>query len=261
MKLKKLIEAIDTELSIDSFHDASFNGLQVEGAEEVATIVLAVSACQEVFDMAIELGAQLVLVHHGLFWEGADPRLVSFHGKRIKTLLQHNISLAAYHLPLDAHMTLGNNAQIAHILGLKQVKPWGEYKKASTLIGVSGELDAEISLDALVTEVDKKLNTVSSVLQFGADKVKSIAVVSGGAGNDFLEQALNLPADVLITGELEEPMYHLAKEAGINVIGAAHYATERWGVMALGEWLEKKFANVSKSDGLTCEFVEVENPL
>lgn len=254
MKRDDLIGAINEELKLESFSDVSFNGLQVSGSETIKKIAVAVSVSQEVIEAAVDISANLLIVHHGLMWKGNDERLVSFKGARVKTLMMNDLNLAAYHLPLDAHMKLGNNAQIARLLDVQDISSWGWYEKSQCDIGVIGALKNQVNIHDFVKSVNEKLSTVSSVLQFGKENIKKVAISSGGAGVPYVEQAIVDGADVLITGDLFEPMYHLAKEAEIHVIGAGHYASERWGVLALAEWIQDKYA-------IPYQFIEVENPL
>lgn len=248
MKLSELIDYTGQLLLVDRFRDYCPNGLQVEGREEVRSIVSGVTANLALLEHAIALRADLVLVHHGYFWKGEDARVVGMKQKRLKLLLKHDVSLAAYHLPLDAHTELGNNAQLAQVLGFT-IEGWAGDQN----IVAYGAVDRPISLDEMVGRVEQKLGR--RPLVFG-DRAKPIARIAWctGAAQDYIDIALALGVDAFLTGEVSERTYHTAQETGIAFISAGHHATERYGVQALGAYLSERF-------GLQHHFVDIDNPV
>jgi dinuclear metal center YbgI/SA1388 family protein len=242
--LKKLVSFLDSELSLSEFPgDDSINGLQVEGGQRVGKIGLAVDACEYTFEQASERGIDFLLVHHGLIWGG----LKSVRGvmrRRIKTLLDSGISLYACHLPLDWHPQYGNNAELLKVLSIEKKSEFGEYH--GKRIGYWGKTGTAMSMAAFVKLVDKILKTRSSYADFGK-KVRHVGVVSGG-GWSAIHDAEELGIDTFLTGEPSHSAYHLAKEMGVNLIFAGHYATETLGVRAVGRMLKKQF-------GLQVEFI------
>jgi dinuclear metal center YbgI/SA1388 family protein len=222
-------------------------GLQVVGAAEVSSVVSGVSASRELFERAAAAGAQLVLVHHGLFWRN-EPLVVDRRLRgRLEVLFTADLSLVAYHLALDAHPELGNNARLAAMLGIERETPFGG-------LGLGGRIaGGAIGLDDLVERVTQVVDRVPLVLRGGPERVERVAVSSGGSGYDLIEAA-HQSYDALITGEPEEPNFHTARELGITLIAGGHHATERLGVQALGDHLAERF-------GLFHEYVEVPNPV
>lgn len=236
VSLKNIIEALDSEFSFFKGEDDSCNGLQVEGKEEVSKVAVTCDASLETIEKAISEKAEFIFCHHGLFWKKALPEKVHLvWRKRLKILLKNDVSLYAVHLPLDAHPTMGNNALLANMLGLKNLEPAGEYNCSK--IGFKGV--KECSLEELAKEVKNKLGE-ARVFKFH-DNCKNIAVGSGGCGF-VAHNAFSENVDTLVTGEFKHSDYHLAKENNCNVIEAGHYNTEVLGVREIGKWLEKKFA-------------------
>ncbi|MBA4373560.1 MAG: Nif3-like dinuclear metal center hexameric protein [Thermodesulfovibrio sp.] len=236
--LKKLVSFLNHELSLSEFpRDESANGLQVEGSREVRKIGLAVDACDAVFEKAAEQQVDFLLVHHGLIWGGVKS-ITGILRKRIKVLIDHNISLYACHLPLDWHPEYGNNVQLLRLLGLRKTGEFGEYH--GKRIGYRGHLSREISLNDFKARVDKKLGVQSQAIDFNR-KVKNIGIVSGG-GWSALHDAEEHDIDTFLTGEPSHSAYTLAEELKINLIFAGHYATETLGVRAAGEMLSRKFS-------------------
>ena len=233
---KEIAEFLNKELKIYDVEDSSCNGLQIDNQGEITKIGFAVDACLDSFKKSSETGCQMLIIHHGLIWEG----LKSIKGNtynQIKFLMDNNLSLYASHLPLDKHEKYGNNIQLANLLNLKNVKEFG-YHHGSP-IGFMGELETEKPL----TEIKKVLteNQMKDLsLNFGKESVKSIAIVSGG-GCGELTQAINAKVDLYLTGEPLHYTYHLAKENKINIIFGGHYETETWGVKALMPLLKEKF--------------------
>jgi dinuclear metal center YbgI/SA1388 family protein len=236
-KSEEVVCFLDKELNSDTIPDVSRNGLQVQGAERISRLGLAVDACMDVYAAAAEKGCQMVVAHHGLIWGGLAHITKSVY-RQIKFLFENGINLYAAHLPLDLHPEYGNNAQIARMLGLKARKPFGDYKGIS--IGFQGMLPKQIPVQELSGRLEKLLGGKNTLLTFGKKEVKSVAVVSGGAG-DIIEEAISKNVDCYVTGEPRHEQYHLAKEAGLNVIYCGHYHSEKAGVLAIGKLLEKKF--------------------
>lgn len=234
-KLKKIAGFLNNLLKSKA-KDYSVNGLQVKGKDEVRKIAFAVDACIDVFEKAKNEKADLIIVHHGLFWKGKKQG--RFLKKRISVLRKNKISLYASHLPLDLHPEYGNNAQICNAFNLQNLKKFGDYH--GTKIGFKGEFEKEISMNEFLNLIKKKINKNPAVFDFGKKKIKKVAVVSGGAG-DFTGDAINEGVDVYLTGESKHHLFHIAKEGKMNVVFAGHYATEVFGVKAIAKVLKKKF--------------------
>jgi len=242
-ELKEIVRFLNETLNVSKIIDDSVNGLQVEGAPEIRKIALGVDASMELFKKAESSGANLIIVHHGIFWTGKDSRAVGIMANRLKFLLEHRISLYAAHLPLDVHKDVGNNAQMAAKLGLKKTQPFSK-----DLCGVIGELGKEMTVDECISKIESEIGAVSRKDLFGKKTVKKIAIVSGG-GASYAEDAANAGADLFLTGEPKHVAYHNMKELEINAVFAGHYETETFGVVALGKALENRFK------GLKTEFI------
>lgn len=234
-----IVSLLDKTLRTSEIADRSVNGLQVEGAAEVTKIGLAVDASLEAYKLAQEYGCEMVIVHHGIIWEGIKSVTGPIY-RQIKFLVENDINLYASHLPLDLHPTLGNNALIAKALGLKNIQPFGIYKNAMH-IGFEGSLPRPATLKSVSDIVKKKFGGPVSSLPFGPQKISRVAIISGG-GTEALPEAISKKIDLFVTGEPKHENHHLALEGNINVIYGGHYHTETLGVMALGEFLTKKFA-------------------
>jgi dinuclear metal center YbgI/SA1388 family protein len=248
LKLLELIDYTGQLLQVDRYRDYCPNGLQIEGAPEVSSVVSGVTASMALLERAAELGAQVVLVHHGYFWKGEDSRIAGYRRARIKFLLERDISLMAYHLPLDAHPELGNNAQLGGILGLS-VDGWtGEQNLIAH--GKAGE---KTTLETFSLKLAKALGRQPLVVGEPSRTVSRVAWCTGAA-QDGLEKAVELGVDLFITGEVSERTVHVARETGVAFIAAGHHATERYGVKALGEHLSARF-------GLDHHFIDVDNPV
>jgi dinuclear metal center YbgI/SA1388 family protein len=233
-------------LEVEKWQEFAPAGLQVVGADEVTRIACGVSSSLELFERAARSGAQLILVHHGLFWRN-EPLVVDRRlGGRLSALLDADMSLVAYHLALDAHPTLGNSAQLAQRLGI-------EPERTFASVGVGGRLDAAISIDELADRVGRAVERAPLVFAEGPDEVRRVAVSTGAAGYDLITAARE-GYDCLVTGEPEEPSLHTARELGIHLVAAGHHATERLGVQALAARLSEEF-------GVEWEYLEVENPV
>ena len=252
LSLSRLISALDAELRVKDFNDDSKNGLQVENARgRVSTVALGVDASLEFFRRAKEIGADLCVVHHGISWGESLSRITGENHKIVSFLIENGIALYAAHLPLDAHPRLGNNAGIARALGLAKIKSFCEYHGQQ--IGFKGEFAKAIPLAELQAKIRRVVcdgiePTRFAVLPFGKKTVKTLGVVSGGAASEVRE-AIADGLDCYLTGEANLQSYNAAKSAGINMIAAGHYATERFGVKAVGGFLKKRFE-------IPCEFID-----
>lgn len=251
MKRSQLIQALNEFLQIDLFDDYGPNGLQVEGKEEINKIITGVTASYALIQKSIEKNADMLLVHHGILWSGQNPILKGSFKRRIKLLLEHDLNLVGYHLPLDAHPEVGNNAQLAKRLKLTYIQPFGKHK--NTTIGFMGKTEQPIPIEQLITQLENILNRKVLHFNHGKKNVSKIAIVSGGA-QKYLEEAIDKNVDCFITGEVSEFNFHLSLEENIHFVSAGHHATERFGVMALGEWIKENF-------GLEVEFVDIPNPV
>jgi dinuclear metal center YbgI/SA1388 family protein len=238
MKRDELVAYLDEYLQTKAIEDNSNNGLQVEGAEEVTRLAFAVDAGLAAFEGAQTAGAQMLIVHHGLFW--GQPLMVrGVHRRRLALLLDGGISLYGVHLPLDFHETVGNNAALAQWLALEGVAAFGEYKGHPA--GFAGRLPQPLSLDDCILRVEGLLGEpIVRVWRFGPDTVRRVGIISGGAAF-LVDQAAEAGVDVYLTGEVSHNFYHQAKELGQNVIFAGHYATETVGLKALAEHLADRF--------------------
>ncbi len=248
MLLNDLVAYLESYLGASTFRDYCPNGLQVEGRSHVNVIVTGVTASADLLDAAVEAGADAVLVHHGYFWKGEDPRIVGIRRRRIATLLRHGISLLAYHLPLDAHPEIGNNAMLARRLDIALEGRFGEQD-----VGAYGALAEPTLLADLAARVAIRLEREPLVIGDAARHVQRVAWCTGAA-QGYFEQAAALGIDAYLTGEASEQTFHLARESGVAFIGAGHHATERYGVEALGGHLAQRF-------GLAHKFVDITNPV
>jgi len=235
MVLKELRDYIASLLETGRFRDYCPNGLQVEGRSEVRRVASGVTASQRLLQAATDWGADAVLVHHGYFWRGEDAAITGIKKRRVSHLLEHDVSLLAYHLPLDAHPELGNNAQLATLLGFVEQGRFGEQDLAC-----EGELAQAQKLESLSRHIADKLGRVPQVIGDGDGMIRRIAWCTGAAQGYFAE-AVELGVDAFLTGEISEPVVHLAQETGVAFIAAGHHATERYGVQALGEHLAARF--------------------
>jgi len=252
--ISDLIEHIDHLLSPDAFEDYGPNGLQVPGRDEVETVVTGVSASAELFERAAEHDAGLVLVHHGLFWGGPPRPLDPAAKRRLQLLFDADMGLAAYHLPLDAHLEHGNNALIAQALGAEAWRAFAPHRRGTTL-GVAATFPGEgVTPAELVARVREACGGREPLaFTAGPDRVRTIGIVSGAAA-DHLEDAIAEGLDAFLTGEPAERVMTRAQEAGVHFLAGGHYATETHGVRRLGELLAERF-------GVTHRFVDVPNPI
>lgn len=250
VSLRTLTDCIDNWLAPDAVTDYAPNGLQVEGRPEIHHLVTGVTASQVFLDRALEAGADAVLVHHGYFWKGEPAPLVGMKGRRIARLLRADVSLLAYHLPLDIHPHLGNNARLGEVLRLPAASGFA-------LAGLDGlgretELAVPERLQDFAARVGQALSREPMVITGGAHPVQRVAWCTGG-GQDFIHQVAGRGADTFISGEISERTTHAARELGVHYICAGHHATERYGVQALGEALAAEL-------GLRHTYIEVDNP-
>jgi len=249
--LTDLIAHLDDVLDAPGFGDYGPNGLQVPGPDDVAHVVTGVSASAELFERAAALDADLVLVHHGLFWgEPAGPITPALK-RRLKLLFDHDMALAAYHLPLDAHPEIGNNALIARALGAVRTRQFAEHRGRA--VGVVAELDPAPAREELVARVAELTAREPLVFPAGPERVAAIGIVSGAAADDVVE-AIELRLDAFLTGEPAERVMAIAQEGGVTFIAAGHYATETFGIRALGDRLAERF-------GVRHTFVDIPNPI
>ena len=238
MERDSLIDYLNEYLRVAEIEDTSQNGLQVEGPDEVTLVAFAVDGCQASFERAVAEEAQLLIVHHGLFW-GEPARLVGPRFRRVKTLLEGGCGLYAMHLPLDAHPEVGNNAEMARLLRLEERKPFGEYQGLK--IGFSGQLDPPLEISTLIGRLVEALGRPPiRVLDYGPEEIRRVGCVSGGAAS-MMDQVAEAGLDAYITGETSHDSFHQAGERELNVLFAGHYATETLGVKALARHLEERF--------------------
>ena len=239
MKLESLLQYLEHYLSLSGYPDypTALNGLQVEGRPEVTSIVTAVDASQATIDEAVRRQADLLLVHHGLFWDGLRP-LTGRSYRRLKELILNGVGLYACHLPLDAHPEVGNCALLARAIGLEPTSRIGSYKGVD--LGWSGTLRDVVTPMALVERVTAAVGGPVRLLEGGPDIVRSVGVVTGGGGS-FIAEAAAAGLDAFVTGEGAHHNYFDAAEYGIHVLFAGHYATETFGVRALGDHLAERF--------------------
>lgn len=248
--LTSLVAEANRYLNVADINDYCPNGLQVEGRPQVQRIVSGVTASQALLDAAVEAGADVVLVHHGYFWKGEDTCITGIKQRRLKTLLMNDLSLLAYHLPLDIHPQVGNNVQLASRLGIEvegQLEPGNP-----RTVGLVGMLPEPMPMEEFALRVHQVLGRQPLVVE-GPDMVRRIGWCTGG-GQGFIEQAVTAGVDVFLSGEASEQTFHFARENGIGFIAAGHHATERYGVQALGEYLARRFA-------LEHRFIDCANPV
>lgn len=249
MRLNELDAYLRDLLRLDDFErtDTSWNGVQVECSDkEIARVALAVDAAAETVARAARWRADLLLVHHGLFW-GRAERLTGVHYRRVRAFLEHDIGLYAVHLPLDAHERVGNNAVMAASLGVTDARPFGDYKGVQ--IGVAGTLPRPMTSEEVVRELFGTTEDLLGLLPFGPDENRSIGIISGGAPREVV-QAIDEGLDLFLTGDASHEIYHHCLEAGINVIFGGHYRTETWGVQAVGRHLADEL-------GIETTFIDV----
>jgi dinuclear metal center YbgI/SA1388 family protein len=250
-KLNAITRFLDRELRIGDFKDSSHNGLQVQNSGKVTRVCCGVDASLAFFEEAARRGADLAICHHGLSWGDSLKRITDLNYGRISFLIRHDIALYACHLPLDAHPRLGNNAQLCRLLGLRKVRPFGIYE--GKMIGFAGELPRAMPYGRFKALVGSEIAGGDlRAMDFGRKVVRTVGVISGGAAHEAKE-AGQAGLDVYLTGEANLSAWHVAQEYGINVVFAGHYATERFGVMAIGRELSRRF-------GLKADFIDLQVP-
>ena len=249
-QLQEITTYTNEYLRINDFADYCPNGLQVEGQAEVHKIASGVSASLAFIEQAIDWGAQCLLVHHGYFWKNERPTIVGMKKRRLQAILSRDVSLLAYHLPLDAHPVVGNNIQLAQRLEIGSVEPL--QKSAKAPIGNIGKLATPLQASEFVARCEQVLGRKAVHIDSGPAAVQTIAWCTGGA-QSMIDQAVERQVDVYLTGEISEQTVHTARECELHFIAAGHHATERYGVQALGGHLAEKFR-------LQHQFFDIENP-
>jgi dinuclear metal center YbgI/SA1388 family protein len=247
----ELVSYLDAFLDAQGSPDFCPNGLQVEGAPTIRQLVTGVSACRELFERARRRQADAVVVHHGILWEGASRAITGIQRHRVAELIEGDLSLIAYHLPLDRHPEVGNNAVAARRLGLVGLAPFGDY--SGTSLGFRGGLEESIPISGLLERCRSVFQQEPLCFAEGPDSISTIGVISGAA-ESALHDAISAGLDAYITGEASEWVMNIAREARIHFIGAGHYATERLGIQALGAHITERF-------GVAVHFEDVPNPV
>ncbi|MFO8024157.1 Nif3-like dinuclear metal center hexameric protein [Thiohalophilus sp.] len=250
VQLSDLVRYLDDLLEVERFTDYCPNGLQVEGSATINRLVCGVTASQSLIEAAVEAGADALLVHHGYFWKGEAAPIAGIKKRRIARLLENDISLLAYHLPLDAHPVYGNNVQLAKVLDLKVAGSFGP--PGNPAIGLYGGLPVPLSGEALAEEIAVRLGRAPLHVGGTTAPVSNLAWCTGGA-QSLIEEAVRLGVDAYLTGEVSEQTVHLARENGIHFFAAGHHATERYGAWALGEHVAEHF-------GIEQQFIDIDNP-
>ena len=246
----ELERLLNEKLSTDRINDYAPNGLQVEGKSEIKKIITGVTASQALIDYAVAQQADALLVHHGYFWKSENPCIRGMKGKRIKTLLVNDINLYGYHLPLDVHPELGNNAKLAQLLGISDLQP---LENSSTSIPVWGMLKDPVTAEEFAHRIEQVLHRKPLICtENGPHLIRKVGICTGG-GQGYIDLAAAQGCDAFITGEVSEQTIHSAREQGIHFFAAGHHATERYGIKALGEWLAAEY-------GLDVEFKDIDNP-
>jgi dinuclear metal center YbgI/SA1388 family protein len=252
MDRDQLVAVLDDHLDSDAVADVAVNGLQVAGRARVERLATAVSVSLQLLEEVVDWGADALLVHHGLLWRSeVPPRLVGAYRERIRLLLEHDLSLVAYHLPLDRHPDHGNAAVMARMLGLEQLEPFGEFSGVS--LGFAGIFPVPVDVEELCGRVRLVCDREPLLLPGGPERVASVGIVTGGAPT-AMEEAITVGLDAFITGEAREWATYRACEEGIHFLAAGHHATERFGVRALGEYLASRF-------DLSVRFFDASNPV
>ncbi len=249
--LVELVSHLDDLLGVAQFNDYCPNGLQIEGRQEVHSLITGVTASAALIEAAIAKKADAILVHHGYFWRGENPCITGMKRARVRALLAQDISLLAYHLPLDAHPECGNNVKLAAALGF-QIRGSLAFDGDATK-GLYGTLDRPMSAQALQRHIAQVLDREPLLIAGGPETISTIGWCTGAA-QAFIDQAIARGLDAFLSGEISEPTVHAARECGLHYFSAGHHATERYGVQALGEHLQARF-------GLQVEFVDLDNPV
>ncbi|MDF2177588.1 Nif3-like dinuclear metal center hexameric protein [Aliiglaciecola sp. CAU 1673] len=246
---ESLLSFLNETLKPERIKDYCPNGLQVEGKSQINRIITGVTASQALIDAAIAQQADAIFVHHGFFWRGEDPRVVGMRKRRLQALLAHDISLFAYHLPLDIHPQLGNNAQLAKLLDIET--EGGLETDNPQSVAMRGRFKTALTAAQLALRIEEKLERKPLVEGHGGT-IHTVAWCTGG-GQSFIEQAAEQGVDAFISGEVSEQTIHVARECGIQFFAAGHHATERYGAKAVGELLAQKF-------DVDVRFIDIDNP-
>ncbi len=247
-----LLDALHARLRIDDFHDYSNNGLQVDSTRQtVSKVVSGVDATLDFFEAAAARGADLAICHHGISWGDSLKRLTGLNFRFVRLLMERDLALWACHLPLDANESLGNNARICDALGLVDKAPFGRYK--DQFIGFRGVLSEPLARDRFNALLEKRISPRIVAHPFGGDTIRTVGVVSGGAP-ELLSDAVEAGIDAYVTGETNLAALNLARQCGANMFACGHYATERFGIRAVGDWLAETF-------GVAHEFIDFDLPL
>ena len=247
-----IIKFCDEYLKVDTFKDYCYNGLQIEGKENISKIVTGVSLSRQFIKKAIDEKADMIIVHHGLFKNqlGEPPRIIGIFRDRIKLLLEHDINLCGYHLPLDAHPEIGNNISLARLLELQDIKRLNSPFYGD--IGYIGDVKDQMKFAEFIKLIDKKLNTHSYILAAGHEFVKKVGIISGGGSVEY-SSAFEQGADTFITGDIKENIVREIDEIGLNFINAGHYNTEKLGVQNLGKLVSETFNIETKFVDIPCK--------
>jgi dinuclear metal center YbgI/SA1388 family protein len=248
VKLNELLDYTQSLMQVERFKDYCPNGLQVEGKPDIYKIVTGVTASMALLEAAKQADADLILVHHGYFWRNEDARVVGIKRSRLAFLLKNDLNLVAYHLPLDAHLELGNNIQLARVLGIN----FGGFAGELNMIAY-GTLTEPINLQKFATQIENILQRAPLVIGDPQKMVQKVAWCTG-AGQAYMDVAIELGVDVFLSGEISEQTTHQSVESGVSYISAGHHVTERYGIQALGEHLAEKF-------NLKHEFIDIKNPV
>ncbi|MEZ9924734.1 Nif3-like dinuclear metal center hexameric protein [Vibrio breoganii] len=248
----QLQRILNDKLSPELIKDYAPNGLQVEGSKTINKVVTGVTASQALIDKAIELGADAILVHHGYFWKGEPEPIVGMKGRRIRSLIKNDINLYGYHLPLDIHPQLGNNARLAQLLGIDVE---GGLEGHAQSVAMHGRLKQAVSGAEFAKRIDKALDREPlHIAPENADKMIETVGWCTGGGQDYIQLAADNDLDAFISGEISERTTFVAREQDIHYFSAGHHATERYGIKALGEWL-------ATEHGLDVTFIDINNPV
>lgn len=246
----ELERILNQKLNVQAINDYAPNGLQIEGKGEIKKIITGVTASQALIEIAVEKQADALLVHHGYFWKSENPCIRGMKGKRIKALLTNEINLYGYHLPLDIHPELGNNAKLAELLGIENLQP---LENSANSIPMFGNMKQAITAAEFADKIEQLLQRKPLIcIENGPHFIQTIGICTGG-GQGYVDLAAAQGLDAFITGEVSEQTIHSAREQGLHFFAAGHHATERYGIKALGEWLAENY-------DLDVEFVDVDNP-
>jgi dinuclear metal center YbgI/SA1388 family protein len=249
IKRTSIVNFLNKYLNVEKIKDVSANGLQVEGRQNVQSIVFGVSASGRLFEQAVKNKADMVIVHHGIIWDKSF-RIKGYVKRRIKLLLDNDINLLAFHLPLDKHAQCGNNITLLKYFNVKNVKPFGIYD--GNTIGYKADLTKALTLKRIAGVFRKKLKSNAKCAAFGPEKIKNLAVISGGAP-EIINQAIEENLDLFVTGETREYAWELCRENGLNYMALGHYNSEKAGILALQKVVREKFK-------VKTRFIDVPNP-